>query len=155
MSSASVKPPKTSGKPRSSTNGSSAGNARSASSTGSSAAQGATQRATQMAKPKQSPRNRRAAAARELTQELEVMRRALHEMTQRYQLRVGGQIEDLMEILNGDAALDQPPRLPTLKRIAALEQVLADLKIKPKKGRARDFHRLEKTVASLRAVLEE
>lgn len=84
-----------------------------------------------------------------------MLRSLMRTMLRRYELDVGGRIEALIERADGgDAALEERPRLPTLRQTAAARQVLGELRLKPEKGRSKDFGRLERGVAALHELLE-
>lgn len=99
---------------------------------------------------------RRMEAAHELATELQALRSALQVMLRRYELNVGGQLDALIErAQGGDTELEEKPRLPTLRQMEAARQALSDLNLKPEKGRAKEFGRLERAVAALDDLLEQ
>ena len=97
----------------------------------------------------------RTAAAHEAAAELAALRSALQQMTERYQVRVGGQLENLLRSVSGEATLDPRVRLPTLKQTKELRAAVATVELKPQKGRAKDFARLQELVAQLSEIMEE
>lgn len=100
-------------------------------------------------------RARRVKAAAQLGRDISTLRSAMNDMLARYALRVGGRLEELAQSLAGDGTLDQPPRLPTLRQLAAAQRILEGHGVKPKKARAKDFARLEELTAGLLDVFDE
>ena len=83
------------------------------------------------------------------------LRNALREMMERYELRVGGQLADLIQRVEGDRAGGLAPRpLPARQAEAMLERMRA-ARLKPRKGRAKDFARLEALVEAALADAPE
>lgn len=102
---------------------------------------------------KAKPRGRRRAELNEeVLAELAGLSASLDEMIQRYELRVRGRITELVQSLQGDGALEQKPRhLPV--RIA--QDLLAEIRaarVKPGKGRGKDFVRLQRLIRRLRDI---
>lgn len=120
------------------------------------AANGAASTAVKADNPAASrPSASRSAAAQEVAAELTALRSGLQQMTERYQMRVGGQLENLLRTVSGEATLDPRVRLPTLKQTKALRSAIAMTELKPQKGRAKDFARLQELVAQLSEIMEE
>jgi hypothetical protein len=83
------------------------------------------------------------------------LRAALREMMERYELRVGGHLAELIQRVEGDAAGGLAPRpLPARQAEAMLEKLRA-ARLKPRKGRAKDFARLEALVEAVLADAPE
>lgn len=89
----------------------------------------------------------------ELAQELDGLRETLSEMVEGYRFKVEGQLAELSAAARGASnAAGQP----ALLRVSAAEKMLGSIKkteLKPKKGRAKDFQRLETLVEELAALL--
>jgi hypothetical protein len=98
---------------------------------------------------------RRAELNAELIATARDLRAALREMLERYELRVGGQLADLIQRVEGDHAGGLTPRpLPARQAEAMLERMRA-ARLKPRKGRAKDFARLEALVEAALADAPE
>jgi hypothetical protein len=86
---------------------------------------------------------RRARANAELLTELHGLRAALRQMTDAFEVAVGGRLADAIGRLEGDAALDQAPRLLTAGAAEDLIAAIRAVRLRPERGRIRDFKRLE------------
>src|SRR5687767_1170738 len=95
----------------------------------------------------------RAAATQEVVVELRTLRGQLEVMSERYRLRVSGQLAELLRIIEGDQDLDQQPRHLTLKAARAVLARIEQQDFKPKRGRAKDLARLEELVAELTELI--
>lgn len=96
---------------------------------------------------------KRARIGEELAQELDGLRETLAEMVESYRFRVEGQLAELAAAARGTA--DTTGQSAPL-RVSAAEKMLGSIKkteLKPKKGRAKDFQRLETLVEDLVALL--
>ena len=99
--------------------------------------------------PAETPVRRRRASTRradlnaELVTAANDLRASLREMIERYELRVGGQLAELIQRIEGDAAGGLPPRPLSTRHAQAMLEKLRAAPIKPRKGRAKDFRRLE------------
>ena len=109
--------------------------------------------------PGQAPRrrasNRRMEVNQEVVAELRALRAALDEMIEHYRLRVGGRITDLILLLEGDASIGAAAKPLATRDAQAILEALRDATLKPGKGRAKDFRRLESLVEELAAEAEE
>lgn len=105
-----------------------------------------------MATPAKARRKRRGELNDQLVQEMSALRNDLNEMLERYGIRVGGQLSELIQGIEGDEALGQPPRPVTVKTATALLATLRDTNLKPKKGRGKDFVRLQRLTRKLREI---
>jgi hypothetical protein len=98
---------------------------------------------------------KRAALNRELLGEVRRMQADMHEMLERYEMRVGGALNELVVHLEGDTSLGQPPRPPTIRVAQAMLDEIREVKIRPRKARSRDLTRLEKLVGKLGEMTAE
>lgn len=109
--------------------------------------------------PGQAPRrrasNRRMEVNQEVVAELRALRAALDEMIEHYRLRVGGRITDLILLLEGDASIGAAAKPLATREAQAMLEEMSEASIKPAKGRAKDFRRLEALVEDLAAEAEE
>lgn len=94
---------------------------------------------------------RRAELNAELVTTAHELRAALRQMMERYELRVGGQLAELIQRVEGDAAGEIPARPLTARQAEAMLAQLREVRLKPRKGRAKDFARLETLVDSILA----
>ena len=95
----------------------------------------------------------RASATQEVVVELRTLRTQLELMSESYRLRVSGQLAELLRNIEGDEDLGQQPQHLTLKVAQSVLQRIAQVDFKPKRGRAKDFARLEKLVAELTELI--
>ena len=95
----------------------------------------------------------RAAATQEVVVELRTLRGQLEVMSESYRMRVSGQLAELLRFIEGDEDLGQSPQHLTLKAAQAVLQRIEKLDFKPKRGRAKDFARLEELVAELTELI--
>jgi hypothetical protein len=84
--------------------------------------------------------------------ELKALRASLTQCLDAIDLRVGGGIAEMLQILEGEESLDSRPRPLTVKAAQAALEDMAALQLS-KKGRPRDLRRIEKLVRRLRAAL--
>jgi hypothetical protein len=94
---------------------------------------------------------RRAERNAELVTTAHELRAALRTMMERYELRVGGQLAELVQRVEGDPAGGIPARPLTTRRAEAMLARLRAARLKPRKGRAKDFARLEAVVEAAHA----
>lgn len=96
---------------------------------------------------------KRVRTGEELAQELDGLRETLAEMVEGYRFKVEGQLAELAAAARGASnAAGQP----TLLRVSVAEKMLGSIRkteLKSKKGRAKDFQRLETLVEELAAFL--
>lgn len=100
-------------------------------------------------KPRES---RRAAMNRTLLAEIRSLQADLAEMVGRYELRVGGRLNEIVTRLEGDPALDQPAQPATIREAQAMLGALRDTRIRARKARPKDLARLEKLSRRLREM---
>ncbi len=91
--------------------------------------------------------------ARELATELKALRATMDEMIEHYRLRAGGQIGELLQAVEGDAAPGERAARPTAAVTQSLLEVMRGTRLKPRKGRAKDFARLQELIEELVALL--
>jgi hypothetical protein len=103
-------------------------------------------------KRKRGPGRRRTELNARVIQDLAALRGALDEMLEHYAIRVAGQLSELMLVIQGDGNVDQKPRPLTVEAAEAMLQAIRDANLKPKKGRGKDFVRVQKLVKALRAL---
>jgi hypothetical protein len=99
---------------------------------------------------RKSRRRKRSALTADVLNELHALRASLKRMVETYTLRVDGRLAEMVQLLEGDSGIDQPPRLLTLQ---AADQILAEIgaaDLKPEKGRPGDFRRLQRVTRRLR-----
>jgi len=97
--------------------------------------------------------HKREELAREVATELKALRATLDEMLEHYRLRSGAQIDELLQAVEGNAALPERSALPAAAVAQAMLDVLKDARLKPRKGRAKDFARLQELLDELVAQL--
>jgi hypothetical protein len=88
----------------------------------------------------------------EVASELKALRATLTQCLDAIDLRVGGTIAEMLQLLEGDQSLEAKPKPLT---VTAAQEALADLAALDvsKKGRPRDLRRIEKLVRRLRQLL--
>lgn len=95
---------------------------------------------------------RRAELNARVVQDLDALRHNVDEMAEHYRVRVGGQIADVMQQIQGDETLAQDARPLTVKAAESLLEALRSAGIKPHKGRGKDFVRVQRLVRKLRSL---
>jgi len=98
---------------------------------------------------------RRAALNRELLGEVRTLQADMRELLERYEMRVGGALNELVVQLEGDASLDQPPRPITIRTAQAMLDVIRETKIRPRKARSKDLARLGELAEKLAEMTAE
>jgi hypothetical protein len=93
---------------------------------------------------------RRAELNARVVQDLDALRRSVDEMAEHYRVRVGGQLADLLQQIQGDETLVQDARPLTVKAAESLIETIRSAGIKPHKGRGKDFVRVQRLVRKLR-----
>jgi hypothetical protein len=108
--------------------------------------------AAENGKPKRSTGEKRARLNGQVASELKALRSTLTQCLDAIDLRVGGSIAEMLQVLEGDQSLEARPKPLTVK---AAQEALADLATLSvsKKGRPRDLRRIEKLVRRLRKLL--
>ena len=102
---------------------------------------------------KQEALPKRALLAAELVAEVQGLRPVLKDMLEIYRSRVDGQLAGLCEIFNGDGSAQSP--LPPAKIEARMLEVVRTLKIKARKGRAKDLVRIEEMANTLWSMMPQ
>lgn len=97
-------------------------------------------------------RKKRDLVADELLLELRELRANLDELTEQFRLRMGGQLIDILQAVEGVGLEPKPKRLSAKTTAALLREIRAQ-PLKPHKGRAKDFVRLQNLLKSLAAHL--
>ena len=85
-----------------------------------------------------------------LTAELTQLRATLDEMIEHYRLRIGGEISELIDAVHGS---NGKPHAPPAKVTSAILQELHETPLKPQKGRAKEFVRLQQLVRRMNELL--
>jgi hypothetical protein len=88
----------------------------------------------------------RAALNRELLSEVRALQADLREMVERYELRVGGALNELVTRLEGDASIGQVPQPATIRKAKAMLELIREDRPRPRKARGKDFARLGRLV---------
>jgi hypothetical protein len=73
-------------------------------------------------------------------------------MTEHYRLRVAAQIGELMQTVRGDEAAGAKSKLPPARILQPMLDQLREARLKPRKGRSKDFGRLEDLLDELVAL---
>jgi hypothetical protein len=97
-------------------------------------------------------RGKRAELNERTVDELLALRSTLSEMLERYEVRIGSLLSELLAGIQGDESLDQKPRQLTVKTAEAMLRTIHGTAIKARKGRSKDFRRLEKLIETLAAM---
>jgi hypothetical protein len=98
---------------------------------------------------------KRADLAKEVASELKTLRASLDEMTEHYRLRSAAQIAELLQAVEGDSEVKVSARgkLPPVNVTQSQLELLKDARLKPRKGRAKDFARLHDLLEELVSLL--
>jgi hypothetical protein len=99
---------------------------------------------------RKSRRRKRSALTADVLNELQALRAALERMVESYTVRVDGRLAEMVQMLEGDPAIDQPPRLLTLQTADLILAEIGAADLKPEKGRPGDFRRLQRITKRLR-----
>ena len=81
--------------------------------------------------------------------ELHTLRLQAQDAVEQYTLRVNAQLAEVLRLAEGEGAAGEKPRRLPAKLAAAMLAQLRDLKLKPKKGRAKDLVRIQELVEEL------
>ena len=92
---------------------------------------------------------RRQQLGRELAVELDALRVALAEMLDRYRLKTDADLLQLSAAARGETPFDSKPQRLPLAVTQKMLKLVREVGIKPKKGRAKDFQRLQELVEEL------
>ena len=103
-------------------------------------------------RPERTTGKRRTELNARALQELASLRNSMDEMIERYAIRTGGQLSELMQQISGDETLGQDARPLTVKSAEAALAAIKGAGIKPRKGRGKDFVRLQRLVRKLRSL---
>jgi hypothetical protein len=87
-----------------------------------------------------------------VVQDLAGLRGTLDEMLEHYAIRIAGQLSEIMLSIQGDGNVDPKPRPLTVKAAEAMIKAIHEADLKPKKGRGKDFVRVQKLVETLREL---
>jgi hypothetical protein len=91
--------------------------------------------------------------AKEVATELKALRASLDEMVEHYRLRAGAQIDELLQAVEGKPALAERAAVPASALSQSMLEVLKEARLKPRKGRAKDFARMQELLEELVALL--
>ena len=97
--------------------------------------------------------HKREELARDVATELKALRTALDEMVEHYRLRAGAQIDELLQAVEGKPALAERSALPAAALSQSMLELLKEARLKPRKGRAKDFARLQDLLEDLVELL--
>ena len=86
---------------------------------------------------------KRRAALRDASMDAEALRKDWKDTLQHHQLRVGAQFDELRRRLRARPKGKQPKGLPSAKDAEHLRALVARVRIKTSKGRAKDLRRVE------------
>lgn len=93
---------------------------------------------------------RRADGAAALHQQLQVLRETISETLEGVSLRLQSEVAEMQRLLAGEVHPgERRPVLPSARAAGILMARIRALKVRPRKGRAKDVVRLEKLVAGL------
>ena len=85
----------------------------------------------------------------EVVREIEYLRSVAKEAADRYSLRVHARLANIVRILKSPNRKGRRVRKPNGKTLCEMLSRICSLKIKPKKGRAKDFARIESITKKL------
>ena len=89
---------------------------------------------------------KRKAALRDAAPEAEGLRKDWKDAVQQHQLRVDAQFAELRRRLRVQATGQQPKGLPSAKDAAQIRALVAGVRVKAGKGRAKDLRRVEEAL---------
>ena len=92
---------------------------------------------------------KRTRLAADLVMEVDALRVSLGEMLDRYRFKIDGDLLQLSAAARGDAPLDGKPSRLAASASEKMLNLIRKTELKPKKGRAKDFQRLEELVEEL------
>ena len=99
------------------------------------------------------PGGGRPSPAADLAGEVAQLRLLLQEVSEAVFSRLDAEAAAVLTALDEKAVPGDAPALPPAERIRALRDVVADLKVKPRKGRVKDLGRIEEVLKVLAARL--
>jgi len=85
--------------------------------------------------------------------ELRALRATLTQCLDAFDLSVGGRIAEMLQSIEGDDALEQPPASLTVKTAQAVLDEISGLDVNPKKARPRDLRQIRRIVRNLKEIL--
>ena len=112
------------------------------------------------ATPPRAPRTQRIGEKRtrlneNVVLELRALRATLTQCLDAFDLSVGGRIAEMLQSIEGDDALEQPPRPLTVKTAQAALDEMTGLHVNPKKARPRDLRQIRRIVRRLTEILSD
>ena len=81
--------------------------------------------------------------------ELHTLRLQAQDAVEQYTLRVNAQLAEVLRLAEGEGTAGEKPRRLPAKLAAAMLAQLRDVRLKPKKGRAKDLVRIQELVEEL------
>lgn len=84
-----------------------------------------------------------------LVTELHALQDDLRTMVERYEVRVGGLLNELLRRIEGDASVELRPKPATIRTAKEMLATIEQTKIKPRKARRKDLARLENLARTL------
>lgn len=102
---------------------------------------------------KNSPK--RVKLAQELASEIDGLRGSLEEMVAAYKLKLDAELVQLSLAAHGQSEPDGKPHLLPVAAAENMLKRLRELDLKPQKGRAKDFQRLQAAVADIIEIVPE
>jgi hypothetical protein len=85
----------------------------------------------------------------ELARELKGLRLLFNEITERYAIRVNGQIVEILRILDGEKVSGERLRMPSDKAYRSMLKKVKLVKVKLKKARVKDIARIGRAVSAI------
>jgi len=98
---------------------------------------------------------RRARANHALRMELRALRGTLAQILEAYEVSLGGRINDMLRILEGDQSIELPERFLSTADAQAMLDEVAQLDVRPDKPRLRDLRRIQRLVRRLRRQIAD
>jgi hypothetical protein len=92
---------------------------------------------------------KRTRLAADLVMEVDALRVSLAEMLDRYRFKIDGDLLQLSAAARGEAPLDGKPSRLAASASEKMLNLIRKTELKPKKGRAKDFQRLQELVEEL------
>ena len=104
---------------------------------------------TKKTKRRSKTSERREQLSRDLAMEIDALRLALTEMLDRYRYKIDAELLQIGAAARGEAPLDGKATKLPLTATQKMLKLVRDLEIKPQKGRAKDFQKLQRLVNNL------
>jgi hypothetical protein len=92
---------------------------------------------------------KRTRLAADVAMEVDALRVSLAEMLDRYRFKIDGDLQQVSAAARGEAPLDGRPSRLSASASEKMLTLIRKTELKPKKGRAKDFQRLEELVEEL------